>query len=93
MSGYPCKEIHMKISDIVYRKPSEVAKMKRFDLVSPPQKQATYLTPVAWLLSLPDLLKYGAKINKHGMEGIKPPYILLASHNSFFDFKIGRAHV
>lgn len=88
MSGYPCKEIHMKISDIVYKKPSEVAKMKRFDLVSPPQKQATYLTPVAWLLSLPDLLKYGAKINKHGMEGIKPPYILLASHNSFFDFKM-----
>ncbi len=78
----------MKISKIVYKKPSEVAKMKRFDLVSPPEKQRSYLTPVAWLLSLPDLLKYGAKITKKNMEGLKPPYILLATHNGFFDFKM-----
>ena len=78
----------MKISKIVYKKPSEVATMKRFDLVTPPRKQAFYLTPLAWLLSLPDLLKYGAKITKVNMKGLKPPYILLATHNGFFDFKM-----
>lgn len=78
----------MKISDIVYKKPSEVALMPRFDLSSPPLKQSSFLTPVAWLLSLPDLLKYGAKVYKHNLKGLKPPYILLANHNSFFDFKM-----
>lgn len=78
----------MKISKIVYKKPSEVAQMKRFDLVTPPRKQALYLTPLAWILSLPDLLKYGAKITKVNMKGLKPPYILLATHNGFFDFKM-----
>ena len=78
----------MKISKIVYKKPSEVAQMKRFDLVTPPRKQALYLTPLAWILSLPDLLKYGAKITKINMKGLKPPYILLATHNGFFDFKM-----
>ncbi|HKM02753.1 MAG TPA: 1-acyl-sn-glycerol-3-phosphate acyltransferase, partial [Bacilli bacterium] len=65
-----------------------VAKMPRFDLVSPPQKQKGILTLVAWMLSLPDILKYGAKINKQGIKGLKPPYIVLANHNCFFDFKM-----
>lgn len=78
----------MKISDIVYKLPSEVDKMPRFDLFSMPEKQRLYLTPVAWLLSLPDLIKYGAKITKVNMKGLKPPYILLANHNCFFDFKM-----
>jgi len=78
----------MKISDIVYKKPSEVAKMARFDLVSPPEKQKGILTLVAWLLSFPDILKYGAKVYKKDMKGLKPPYIVLANHNCFFDFKM-----
>lgn len=78
----------MKISKIVYKKPSEVAKMPRFDLVSMPERQRVFLTPLAWILSLGDLLRYGAKITKHNMKGVKPPYILLANHNCFFDFKL-----
>lgn len=78
----------MKISKIVFKKPSEVDKMPRFDLASMPRRQTRFLTPLTWVLSLPDLIKYGAKITKHNMEGLKPPYMLLCNHNCFFDFNV-----
>lgn len=65
-----------------------LADVKRFDMVKKPQKQAWFLTPLAWVLSLPVLWKHKLKINKHGMEKLKPPYVLLCTHHAFVDFKV-----
>lgn len=61
---------------------------KRYDMLKKPKKQAWYLTPLAWLLSLPVLWKHKLKINKQGMEKLKPPYVLLSTHHAFVDFKV-----
>lgn len=44
-------------------------------------------------MSFPDVWKHRARITKHNMEGLKPPYILLCNHNSFLDFKVTTAAV
>ena len=63
------------------------SKLKRFDMKKPPYRTAWYLRPLTWLLSAPDVKKHGAIIKKTGVEGLKPPYILLCNHNAFMDFK------
>lgn len=60
---------------------------ERFDMSLPPIRTKWYLRPLTILISLPDLIKHGCKIEKTGMEGIKPPYVLLCNHNAFLDFK------
>ena len=47
-----------------------------------------HLRPLIWLLCLPDLIKHRSRLEKIGMEGIKPPYLLLCNHNAFLDFKV-----
>jgi 1-acyl-sn-glycerol-3-phosphate acyltransferase len=64
---------------------------KRFDMQKKPKKQ--FLMPVVWALSFPDVKKHKSKIEKVRMDGLKPPYILLCNHNSFFDFKVVTAAV
>ena len=61
---------------------------ERFDMSLPPRRTKWYLRPITILISLPDVIKHRAKITKTGMEGIKPPYILLCNHNAFLDFKV-----
>ena len=61
---------------------------KRFDMNKPPQRTKWYLRPLTILISLPDVIKHKSKITKTGMEGIKPPYLLLCNHNAFLDFKV-----
>lgn len=78
----------MKISDIVYKKVSEVDAMKRFDMNEPPRKQKWYLLPLAWLLSFPETWQRKTVIHKHHMKGLKGPYMLLCNHDAFFDFKV-----
>ena len=46
------------------------------------------MTPLAWLLSFPTVWRRKSKVNKVGMEGLKPPYILLCTHHAFIDFKV-----
>jgi 1-acyl-sn-glycerol-3-phosphate acyltransferase len=60
----------------------------RFDMSKAPVRTKWYLRPLTFLLSFPDVLKHRSKITKTGMEGIKPPYVLLCNHNSFLDFKV-----
>ena len=67
--------------------------IKRFDLNKEPKKQNLLLMPLIWLLSFPDYWKHKAKIIKTGMEGLKPPYLLLCNHNAFLDFKIASVAV
>ena len=47
-----------------------------------------HLRPLIWLLCAPDLVAHKNRLEKIGMEGIKPPYLLLCNHNAFMDFKV-----
>ena len=60
--------------------------VKRFDMNLPPQRQ--HLRPLMWLLCFPKLIIKKNKLTKSGMEGIKPPYLLLCNHNAFMDFYV-----
>ncbi len=62
--------------------------VKKFDMAKKPVKQRWFLTPVAWLLSFPEILQRKLKITKINMEGVKPPYLLLSNHMAFVDFKV-----
>lgn len=76
MGKYNLKLAEVKIEDF-----------PRYDFVSPIKPQARYLTPLTWLLSFQAILKHHTKIMRD-LQGIKPPYLLLCNHNSFFDFKV-----
>lgn len=59
-----------------------------FDMQKKPVKEKWFLTPIKWALAFPDTLIRRLKINKVNMEGLKPPYLLLATHHAFIDFKV-----
>ena len=61
---------------------------ERFDMTKPPVRQRNFLRPVTWALTIPEVTIKGSKIVKTGMDGIKPPYLLLCNHNAFYDFKV-----
>ena len=61
-------------------------KYKRFDMSRKIMRM--HLRPLIWLLCLPDLIKHKNHLEKIGMDGIKPPYLLLCNHNAFMDFKV-----
>ena len=65
-----------------------IGNFKRFDMQRPPIKQRRYLTLVIWVLSFPMRWYHRTQIKKIGMEGIKPPYLLISNHNAFLDFII-----
>lgn len=52
-----------------------------------PIKQRWFLTPVAWLLSFPEIWRRKLKITKVNMKGLKPPYLFISNHMAFVDFK------
>ena len=58
----------------------------RYDMDRPPMRM--HLRPLLWALTKPDLWKHRTKITKTGMEGLKPPYILLCNHNAFMDMSL-----
>ena len=60
--------------------------VKRFDMKKPAMRM--HLGPLMRLLTLPTLLSHKNKLTKIGMEGIKPPYLLLCNHNAFMDFAV-----
>jgi 1-acyl-sn-glycerol-3-phosphate acyltransferase len=64
---------------------------KRFDMKKKPIRQRHYLRPVTWLLSYPTVWAHRLKINRINMEGIKPPFLLLCTHQSFIDFMVTTA--
>lgn len=64
---------------------------ERFDMQAPPRRMKWYLRPVASLLSYPDVISHRVKITKTGVDGIKPPFLLLCNHNAFMDFKVATA--
>lgn len=58
----------------------------KFDFSFPPIKPRWYLMLVEWAGTLALANPLCARIRKRGTEGLKPPYLLLASHASFRDF-------
>ena len=53
-----------------------------------PIRQPIYLTWLIWVLSQMMLLGKEKKIERIGMEGLKPPYMILSNHLSFVDFEL-----
>lgn len=65
----------------------------RFDMAKKPIRQRVYLRPLTWLLSYPAVWKHKLHIERHRMEGVKPPYLLLCTHHAFMDFKVTTAAI
>jgi len=61
---------------------------KKFDLDQPPMKARLYLMLPLWCLSFFMKLLHRGRLRKVGMEGIKPPYLLLCNHNSGYDYYV-----
>ena len=60
----------------------------RFDMKLPPRSTKWYLRPLTFLISEPAVIMHRSIIRKYGVDGLKPPYLLLCNHNAFLDFKI-----
>ncbi len=58
----------------------------RFDMARKVEPTAWYLRALIRLLTLPVVLLHSTKIEREGMDGVKPPYLLLCNHNAFYDF-------
>ncbi len=67
--------------------------IKRFDFNKKPKKEKFFLTPLAYILSFPEVWQRHLKVNKVNMKGLKPPYILLCTHHAFVDFKVTTAAI
>ena len=65
--------------------------IERYDMSKAPISCRWYLKPVAWLICFPGILKHKTRIEKIGMEDVKPPYLLLGNHNAFFDMNVSAA--
>lgn len=61
---------------------------ERFDMARKVERTAWYLRPVIRLLTWPAVVFHDTKIERRGMENIKPPYLLLCNHNAFYDFSV-----
>ena len=61
---------------------------KKYKTAKYPIRQPWYLTWLIWILSKIVLMTKKHKVEKIGMEGLKPPYMLLSNHMSFVDFEL-----
>ena len=61
---------------------------KKFDINKPVIKTRPYALPPAWAYCNIRRLHHLERIKKIRMEGLKPPYIMLCNHNSFYDFYV-----
>ncbi len=68
--------------DVNYKNP------KKYKTAKYPIRQPWYLTWLIWILSKIVLTFKPHKVEKIGMEGLKPPYMILSNHMSFVDFEL-----
>ena len=61
---------------------------KKFDINKPVVKTRAYLLPAVWAYCNIRRFHHLEPIKKVRMEGLKPPYIMLCNHNSFYDFYV-----
>ena len=69
-------------------KPVNYKNKKRYNTGKQPIRQPIYLTWLIWVLSFFALLGKKKRIEKIGMDGLKPPYMILSNHMSFIDFEL-----
>lgn len=65
----------------------------KFDMKKPPVRQRWYLRPLTWVGSFPAVWARRLKINRVGVNDLKPPYLLLCTHMAFIDFKVTTAAI
>ena len=61
---------------------------KRYNYARYPMHQTKFWTGLIWVLSRFALIGKEYKVEKIGMEGLKPPYIMLSNHMHFIDFEL-----
>ncbi len=61
---------------------------KKFDMTQEPKGQKWYLVWIIWIGTTLRQWLHRVKVEKVNTKGVKPPYILLCNHNSFYDFYI-----
>ena len=62
--------------------------MTPFDMKKRPCKQNPALLPLIWGISFTMTRKFGLKIKRTGMKGIKPPFLVISTHQGFSDYYI-----
>ena len=61
---------------------------KRYNYARRPIRQPMFIVWLIWFLSKMLLIGKKYKIEKVGMEGLKPPYMILSAHQFFIDFEL-----
>lgn len=61
---------------------------KPFDMNKKPVKQYPFLVPLIWGASWLMTRRFSLKIEKENMEHIRPPYLVLSTHQGFSDYYI-----
>ena len=61
---------------------------KRYKTAKYPMHQGKFWTWLIWLLSKIALMGKDYKVEKIGMEDLKPPYMMLSNHMHFIDFEL-----
>ncbi len=59
-----------------------------FDMTRPPVKTPGLLMSLIWGISYIMTRPTGLKMHKSGMKGVKPPYLVLSTHQGFADYYI-----
>lgn len=62
--------------------------MTPFDMKKRPCRQSPFLMPVIWGASFLMTRRFGLKIKKSGIKGLKPPYLVISTHQGFSDYYI-----
>lgn len=63
--------------------------MTPYDMARKPAKQYPVLLPLIWGGAWALTRQFQLKIDRIGMDGIKPPYLVFATHQGFSDYYIG----
>ncbi len=74
--------IHNENIDVNYKN------KKRYNTAKYPIRQPKFIVYLIWLLSKILLVGKKYKVEKIGMEGLKPPYMVLSNHMYFIDFEL-----
>ena len=61
---------------------------KRYKTAKYPLRANLFWTGLIWVLSRFALIGKKYKVERIGMEGLKPPYMLLSNHMHFIDFEL-----
>lgn len=64
-------------------------KMVPFDMARKPSKQYPFLMPLVWGGSWALTRQFGLRIRKVNMEGIKPPFLVIGTHQGPVDYYVG----